>query len=312
MKKVLITACNLPDLDGVGCAYAYADYLREIESGKKFIVKFGKGLIIEPKYVLEELGITPEFIDDEEHFDEFIIVDASETKGIPSIVRFEDVIDVIDHRTYPDYPSYPNAKFRVEPVGAAATQIAEYFFFNREVKLTSKNATLLLCAIYSNTVNLKSDTTTFRDHRMCDWLITLMDQLDLDLPKLMYDFKTEYVNDNLEDVLRSDMHDDCSQFGPGITGVIYQVEVGFATKVLARKQEVFNLFKKIHPTKDYQMLIIQDAAIGKTTIITQFKPVMDALLDTNLKGKLSGQFTYEIEGITMRKSIKKALDDRLK
>jgi manganese-dependent inorganic pyrophosphatase len=311
MKRVLITACDYPDLDGVGCAYPYKQYLDAIDPSKEYVVKFGKGLISEPEFVLGQLGIKPEFIDEDEHFDEFIIVDASETKGIPSIVRFEDVIDVIDHRMYPDYPAYPNAKFRIEPVGAAATQIAEYFFFNRDILLSSENASLLLCAIYSNTVNLKSDTTTFRDHRMVDWLFTKVNSADKDLHERMYAYKTEYFLNNLEKALYADMHDDCSQFGKDIVGVMYQAEVGSGEALLERSSEVFEAFKKLNPERQYQMLIVQDAGAGHTSIISNHKPVIDALAKTNLKGEVVNSTTYRISQITMRKSIKKALSDRL-
>jgi manganese-dependent inorganic pyrophosphatase len=309
MKKVLITAAEYPDLDGVACAIAYAQYLQQKDSTNIYIPKFGKGLHNEPTFILNSLGIKGNLLDDQDQFDEFIIVDACEPLGLPPIIDFSKVIDVIDHRLFPDYKAFPNAKFRIEPVGAAATQIAEFFYFDTAVHLDKNNAALLLCAIYSNTVNFKSDTTTFRDMRMKKWLETKIHTEHQGLPQRMFEHKTHYVIDHLEEVMKTDMHDNCNQFGEGICGVMYQIEINDAAHILNRKEELLGLTHRIKPKRDYQMVIIQDVVEGKTTIISDNHNVIEALAMTSLKG-IAHDNIYTIPRITMRKSIKKALLER--
>jgi manganese-dependent inorganic pyrophosphatase len=309
MKKFLITASKRADLDGVACGIAYQSFLSQKDPANQYFVKFHAEKQVEVDFVLGELGLKTELIDDNESFDGFILVDMCETLGLPEVVKLDKVIELIDHRLYPDYQSFPNAKWRIEPVGAAATQIAEFFYFDESIELTSTNAALLLCAIYSNTINFKSDTTTFRDLRMKNWLESKLEAKDKDLPERMYDYKTKFAIEHLEEIMRLDMHDDGNTFGGDIVDVIYQIETGNADELINRKDEIFGLFKKIKPEREYQLLIIQDATNGKTFILSDREGVKNALNQTNLNGKLTDN-VYAIEGIRMRKSVKKALLER--
>ena len=296
-KKILITAADYPDLDGVACAIAYADYKNQLDKSNQYIAKFGINLQIEPIFVVKELGLVAEILDEEENFDKFILVDACENKGLPKVLRTRDVTEVIDHRLFPEYEAFPNAEFRIEPVGAAATQIAEFFYFNQEIEIKPEIASLLVCAIYSNTISFQSENTTFRDERMRSWLETKISKENIDLPKRMFEYKTNYALENLEEALLLDARPS--------EKVLYQLEVDSSKSLIERKEEIFKLFKKLFPQILFQCLIIQDASIGKTFIITDRKEVVNLLNKAKLPGSWISENVLELEKIFMRKEIRK-------
>lgn len=307
-RHVLITATENPDLDGVSCAIAYQAYLADHGTGALYEAAFEGDLQIEPAFVIRKLGLKAARIVADAQYESFILVDACEPLGLPAHVRNEDVIEVIDHRQFPDYAAFPNAKFRVEPVGAAATQIAEEFYFDQDSHdlLTPKLAALLLCGIYSNTVNFKSDTTTFRDTRMRDWLSKLLPADLKGLPRQMFKHKTQAILDNLAEALKADVHDDCRQFGEGITAAIYQLELLGSEPLKARLDEVYEHMKRLYPENPYQMLIVQDIEEGRTTVFSQNDWMLRRLAGTSLPGKVVDD-RFELDRVIMRKSIKKAL-----
>lgn len=307
MKITLITASEYPDLDGVACAIAYADFISQKDKSNKYFAKFGKGLQIEPKYIVEELGLKAEIIEEKESFDNFILVDASENRGLPSIVNPEKVLEIVDHRLFPEYKAFPNANFRVEPVGAATTQIAEYFYFNQEIELKPEIASLLQCAIYSNTINFQAESTTFRDERMRDWLETKVRPEQKDLPQRMFEYKTNYALENLEEALWLDSKE--GNITPEIHMCTYQLEVTESQKFIERQTEIFELFKKIFPQHENQLLVVQDSGSKKTILLTDRAKVKEYLNRTNLNGKWISDTIFELNGILMRKGIIKALKE---
>ncbi|MFA6995129.1 MAG: DHHA2 domain-containing protein [Patescibacteria group bacterium] len=138
-------------------------------------------------------------------FDKFIIVDASDIKGMPEVIRAKDVVEVIDHReTHKAKEVFPNAKIQIELVGAAATLIFEKM---RDVKfpINSNNIFLLFGAIFSNTLNFKSDIAGERD---LGAVKSLKDNYGVIIPSNLIDdmfkYKTEYIANNLEEVINGD------------------------------------------------------------------------------------------------------------
>lgn len=219
----------------------------------------------------------------------------SERGGMPDAVDLDKVIEIIDHRSFPDYPAFPNAAFRVEPVWAAATQIAELFYFNKHIPLDPKIAQVLLCAIYSNTINFKADVTTFRDERMRDWLQTFVE--DTELFAQMFDFKTRYVCDNLKQILVSDLKE-----MPEKNVTIFQIEVNDGAMILARQEEIVTIMKEIAPDIIHAILIIQDIQAGKTMILSREQQTAELIKKVWLPWIAHG-LLRQIDKIMMRKSI---------
>lgn len=168
MKRVLITGYTDPDLDCVACALAYEEFLTRKGAVVQAVV-FGKPHR-EAQFVLSKLGLEVAIGEDLINEGcEVILVDASDVR-VSKLIRPEQVIEVIDHRKAHEAESFVNAKVQIEPVGAAATLIAEKFY-DEGVEISSSLATLLYAAIASNTINFKNNVTVERDKKFADWLI---------------------------------------------------------------------------------------------------------------------------------------------
>jgi inorganic pyrophosphatase/exopolyphosphatase len=205
MKTILITPKINPDLDGVACAYAYARFLNITNPENKYIAGIygepqSEAIFLINKFEIKDLIIFNPDID----FDEFIIVDASDIKGMPNVIRPEDVIEVIDHREIHQADKlFLRAKLNIELVGAAATLIYERFKVN-DIKPDRNTAVLLYGAIYSNTLNFKSDIVSQRDITAVSELSNNEFDISECLIDEMFKYKTEYINQNLEKVIIED------------------------------------------------------------------------------------------------------------
>ena len=307
-KNILITAKKIPDIDGVACAIAYQEYMSKIDPHNKYIAAFQDDVHIEAKFVCEKLGIPIQIIEDAKIFDKYILVDMSEQFGLPDGLRTEDVIEVIDHRNFPSYQTFSKAKFRIELVGAAATQIAELGIFrenNSDFNFSPQVASLLLCAIYSNTINFKATITTFRDTRAEEYLEALIDAKNKNLHLDMYNFKSNYTLDNVKEVLLSDFKSGGTKFGLDEPVNIFQIETNNANKLLERREAIFKAISEITKDAKYSFLIVQDATQGETVLLTESEVVKKQLLSLNLGGTLDNNYSDVIivPKIMMRKSI---------
>lgn len=167
-NDVLVTAYKDPDLDGVACAYGYAELLRKL--GTNAVAGVSGSIDLETQFALREFNISS--LDDAETYirggARIIIVDASDLRGLSNNIDPEKVVEIIDHRVMNEASKFPNANVQIEFVGSAATLIAERF---RKCRIgpSMSAAALLYSAIASNTVNFKANVTTDRDIRLAKW-----------------------------------------------------------------------------------------------------------------------------------------------
>lgn len=206
MSKILITAKISPDLDGAACAYAYAELLNQIDKDNEYVAGIYGEAHIEARYLLERFNIKEGiFFNAKIKFDKFILVDASDIKGMPEVIREQDVIEVIDHREiHRASEIFPNAKVQVEMVGAAATLIFEKFTENK-IKPSINSRYLLLGAIYSNTLDFKSSVVSPRDKEAVEFL---KNDGEIKIPSNLIDemflYQSNYIEKNLEKTIISD------------------------------------------------------------------------------------------------------------
>ncbi|MEI6462955.1 MAG: DHH family phosphoesterase [bacterium] len=296
--NILITANSISDLDGVACAVCLTHFLNEIPDGHQYFFGFSEGISEEAKFVMERLQIEYEILDKKkDKFDRFYLVDFSEKKGLPEFIDSEKVIRVIDHRAFPDYEAFPNAQYQIELVGAAATLIAEKYYFGQK-NIPIDLANLLLCAIYSNTVNFKATVTTERDRRIQRWLEAMVGGNGLAME--MFEYKTKQALDNLEKAMEDEKKDFLFEKKPA---VLYQLELVRGESIL-KEEKYMKIIKSILKSQktEYSALIVQDITEGKTYIYSTNKDFY-SLIDNKFEGNLSPDGYYTIPEVTMRKVI---------
>jgi manganese-dependent inorganic pyrophosphatase len=176
---VVMSRCD-PDLDGVACAFAYAELLSH--NGLKCRPWYPGKPDGEAAFALQSFpdacdGLQPPSV----VLANYVLVDSSDLNGIPASIRPDWIIEVIDHRFYTNPKQlFPKAKLEIEPVGAAATLIAEKFI-RSFTPMSQASACLLYGAVHSNTLKLKGDLTTGRDVAAVGWL----EKTGLILPDLL-------------------------------------------------------------------------------------------------------------------------------
>lgn len=170
----LVTSYLNPDLDGVACAIVYSIYL----SDDTALPRFAGRLNTETEGVLRRLRVAGSFlvdVRDSTPIDEVVLVDCHHPAQLPHIADLRKVVLIIDHHPDGDAAAFPNAVVRNEPVGAAATLVAERVAERRREAraLRPEHAALLACAIASNTLDFAAPSTTDRDCSAFERLVVL-------------------------------------------------------------------------------------------------------------------------------------------
>ncbi len=249
----IVSTSIQPDLDGVACAIAYA-YLLEAQ-GIKALPSKGNVLDGEALFHLDRLDnqqwATAEQV---EGASEFVLVDFSWLKKLPTHIDRMKVVEVIDHHPFnqPD-SDYPNSKNQVEHIGAAATQIVERFIA-ADIDMPFYIAELLYGAIYSNTQSLKGAVTIQRDHDAAHHLEETYG-VTLDIVRAQYKARTEQLLANVNDAVTQ-------EFIPASHYGVSQLEMLDASRIWETyKEELKSAVKAVF---EPSILSIVDALEGNS------------------------------------------------
>lgn len=132
-----------------------------------------------------------------------ILVDHNEaSQAIPGIEEAE-VIEVLDHHRIGSFQTLHPIYFVVEPVGCTNTLVAE-LYLKYGVEPEPPYAGIMLSAILSDTVIMKSPTTTDRDRKIASYLAGLA---GLDIQKLgedMFNASSDLLKKTPDEIIRTD------------------------------------------------------------------------------------------------------------
>lgn len=98
-----------------------------------------------------------------------ILVDHNELSQAIDGADKANIVEVVDHHRIGDFRTSTPIPFICEPVGSTSTLVSE-FYKRRNVPIKKEIAGLLLGGVMSDTVILKSPTTTERDKEIVKWL----------------------------------------------------------------------------------------------------------------------------------------------
>lgn len=140
-------------------------------------VRLGK-INKETEYVFNYLQIErPEEISDIEDGQNVILVDHNESTQSANNISNANILKVIDHHTMNFVAPY-QLYYRAEPVGCTATVLYK-MYKEYDVEITKTIATLMLSAIISDTLLLKSPTCTKEDKVIAEKLAKIA-EVDLE------------------------------------------------------------------------------------------------------------------------------------
>lgn len=299
MMKEIFTYEN-PDLDGYACGIALEEFLNSLGEDAIFVLSGTPQLEVD--IVTELLGAshTPKILQSEESTTYKILVDASDRNGISKCIDPLTVREVIDHRRYFNKEDFPNAQFYVEPVGAAATLIAEMFINAGRVP-SFFSASLLYHAISSNTINFKAQVTTDRDKLAAKYLAGVIGDAARWTGEI-FTRKSEGTRPSLQDYLS--FFFGSYDFSGKKLGIV-QLEIVAALDFLVdNRQENASILKQITSLKGLSSCIITSIDLVKGINYVQgIDPDLIRSLAQILGGVMIDSSMFAVDPLLMRKEI---------
>lgn len=230
---VYVVGHRNPDTDSVCSAIALAELKQRLGYGNVLPARAGE-LNAETAFVLRHFGVPePECLEDATGRD-LILVDHNERAQAVANIEHANILEIWEHHRLGDLrPSGPIV-FHCEPVGATATLIGEQYYLHG-IEPSRAMAGMLLAAIWSDTVNLRSPTTSDKDRDMAARLEGLAG-VDAGFGDQMLLRKADSAAQrSADDLIREDYKE--FEFAAGRVGV-GQVELVDAGVLATREQEI--------------------------------------------------------------------------
>lgn len=168
-NKVLIFGHKNPDTDSI-CSSLVKEILNKkngCENSKA--VRLGN-INKETQYVLDYLGIeVPELIEKVEEGQKVILVDHNEFNQSAEGIEKAKILGVIDHHRISNFETSEPLYYNAKPYGCTST-ILYKDFVQKGIEIERTEAILMASAIISDTLLLKSPTTTEHDKKALEEL----------------------------------------------------------------------------------------------------------------------------------------------
>jgi manganese-dependent inorganic pyrophosphatase len=219
----------------------------------------------ETEYVLNYFDIeAPELIDDVEDGAQVILVDHNSPSESVDNLENAKILKVVDHHKLALETSYP-LFYRAEPVGCTETVLFKLYKENG-VEVTKEIASLMLSAIISDTLLLKSPTTTEDDVEAVKELAEIA-EIDYESYGLeMLKAGTDLSDFSIEEILDLDAKQ--IDFGD-VKSIINQVNTASIPDVLEMQEDLENGIQKIIDDEnlDIFMLLITDIVNSNSEVL---------------------------------------------
>lgn len=295
MGKTYIFGHKNPDTDSIISSIVMADFERKL--GNDDAVSCRLGMVNkETEYVLNYVGIeAPELIEDLEDGAEVILVDtANPGELIPNLNNVK-IKKIVDHHQVLLNTGYP-LFYRAEPVGCTETIMYKLYKENGFV-IDKKIATLMLSAIISDTLLLKSPTCTQDDVTAVNELAKIA-EIDYKVYGMdMLKAGTDLSSFTIEQILNLDAKAISLK---DVKSIIAQVNTASIPEVMTMKEALEAGMNKIIEEKslDLYMLLITDIVNSNTQTIALGKSAN--IVEKAYNVKLENN-TALLEGVVSRK-----------
>ena len=150
----------IPDSDSVCSAISLAYLLNKI--GRPATPARQGELNPETKFILDKFGFEAPIIKTSFAGDELFITDYSDLAQAPQDLDKTTVVGIVDHHKLGDITTSAPLECWIRPVGCTNTLVKEMYDYHK-VEIPKNIASIMLCAILSDTVIFKSPTSTAID-----------------------------------------------------------------------------------------------------------------------------------------------------
>ncbi len=295
MGKTYIFGHKNPDTDTITSSLVMANFERKMGNSEAVACRLGN-INKETEYVLNYLGIeAPELITSIEDGANVILVDHNSPAESIENLENANILKVVDHHKIALNTAYP-LFYRAEPVGCTETVMYKLYKENG-IEIDEKIAGLMLSAIISDTLLLKSPTTTDEDRNAVAELEKISG-LDKDVYGLdMLKAGTDLSSFTIDEIL----HLDAKQIDfKEVRAMVDQVNTASIEEVLKMKEDLEARMNEIiaEENLDLFMLLITDIVNSNSQVIALGKDA--ALVEKAYKVKLENN-TALLKGVVSRK-----------
>lgn len=295
MDKTYIFGHKSPDTDTITSSLVMANLEKELGNDNVVACRLGN-LNKETEYVLNYLGIdAPELIESVDDDANVILVDHNSPSESADNIENAQILKVVDHHKIAFETTYP-LFVRSEPVGCTETILFKLYKENN-VEVSKEIASLMLSAIISDTLLLKSPTTTEDDVKAVKELAEIAkldyEEYGLDMLKAGTDLSDFSIEEILSlDAKQIDFKD--------VKSIVNQVNTASIGEVLEMKADLEEGMNKIIEDEnlDLFMLLITDIVNSNSQVIALGKSaeLVEKAYDVKLEDN-----TVLLEGVVSRK-----------
>lgn len=181
-----------------------------------------------------------------------VLVDHNEISQSASGIEEAQILEIIDHHRLGDIQTGEPILVINEPVGATSTIL--FRMFREEDVLIPKNiAGIMLAAILSDTVLMKSPTTTDEDRKAAMELAEYINLNPIEFGIEMYRKASNIDSISARDIVLNDLKNyEFNEYKLGVG----QIETIDVNSVLKRKSEILDIMNQILEDKEYYVLIL--------------------------------------------------------
>ncbi len=295
MVETYVFGHKSPDSDSITSSLVMTNLENELGNFDAKAYRLGN-INKETEFILGYLDMdAPELLESVEDDANVILVDHNSPAESVDNLENANILKVVDHHKLALETSYP-LFLRFEPVGCTETILCKLYEENN-VEITKDIATLMLSAIISDTLLLKSPTTTEDDKAAVEKLAEIAEidyeEYGLEMLKAGTDLSSFSIEEILSlDAKQIDFKD--------VKSIVNQVNTADISDVMALKDDLEEGMNKIIEEEDLDlfMLLITDIVNSNSQVIALGK---DSSLVEKAYGVKLEDNTVLLEGVVSRK-----------
>ena len=265
MEKILVFGHKNPDTDSICSSIAMANLQTKLLGEEVVPCRLGE-INEETKYALNYFNVeAPKLIEKVEEGQKVILVDHNEFTQSVNGIENAKILAVVDHHRINNFQTSEPLFYYAQPVGCTSTVLFELFNTNN-IKIEQNIAGLMLSAIISDTLLLKSPTTTDKDKKAVEELAKIanidLSTYGLDMLKAGTNLD-KYTEQELINLDAKSMEKDNFKY------IIAQVNTVSIPDVLKRKEKIEEEINRVIKEKGLCLFVfvITDIVNSNSTAI---------------------------------------------
>ena len=265
MEKILVFGHKNPDTDTICSSIVMANLQTKLLGEEVVPCRLGE-INEETKYALNYFNVeAPKLIEKVEEGQKVILVDHNEFTQSVNGIENAKILAVVDHHRINNFQTSEPLFYYAQPVGCTSTVLFELFNTNN-IKIEQNIAGLMLSAIISDTLLLKSPTTTDKDKKAVEELAKIanidLSTYGLDMLKAGTNLD-KYTEQELINLDAKSMEKDNFKY------IIAQVNTVSIPDVLKRKEKIEEEINKVIKEKGLCLFVfvITDIVNSNSTAI---------------------------------------------